>query len=308
MLFVTTQPDSDYYIWQLQVQLNNFKKFGCEDKSIVVFGYNPVIGINPKAKDLQKSTTAKVYFFPDERNLSERLYLPSIRPHLLKQLFKSDPDLLCNQNFLYFDCDVIFSNYPDFSSLIDKKIIHLSDTTKFLTLKDVNSDTLLFQQMCHQVGISLKIVKSNKEKTGGIIYMFKDIHYFDFEFWDKVERDSVQLYKMMLVANSADDYKQIMTANQLSMLWNLWLMGYDTELTKELSVSWATNPIGDWTKNNLFNDAGVEEKDREFLFYKGDFHKITPFDTDLSYVSKEHCSIKYVEEIITTGNALKSEN
>ncbi len=120
MYFLTTQPDSDYYIWQLQVQLNNFKKFGCEDSGVIVFGYNPVLGINPNAKELQKQTDAKVFFFPDERNLSERLYLPSIRPHLLKQLFREKPELLTNQNFLYFDCDVIFTNYPDFSSLNDK--------------------------------------------------------------------------------------------------------------------------------------------------------------------------------------------
>ncbi len=162
--------------------------------------------------------------------------------------------------------------------------------------------------MCQHVSISSKLVAANKEKNGGMVYMFKDIHYFNYEFWDKVERDSVQLYKMMLVANNSDDSIQIMTANQLAMLWNLWLMGYETELTNELSLSWATNPIGDWTKNNLFNDAGVEKKDSHYLFYKGDYNNIMPFGRDFSYVSKDYCSIKYVEEIITTGKALKLGN
>jgi hypothetical protein len=119
--FISTQPDSDYYIWQLEVQLNNFKKFGCDDKSVIIFGYNPSLGINPKALEFEKKTNAKVLYYPDTRDLSMKLYLPSIRPHLLKQLYNGNPEVLENKNYFYLDCDILLSDYPDFSKLNNEK-------------------------------------------------------------------------------------------------------------------------------------------------------------------------------------------
>lgn len=306
MLFITTQPDSDYYIWQLQVQLNNFKKFGCEDKCVVVFGYNPTIGVNPKAEEFEKHTTAKVLFYPDNRDLSTRLYSPSIRPHLLKQLYRKNPEILLNKNFLYLDCDIVFTDYPDFSKLNEEKFVHVSDTESlfsFETIMTENKD--LFEKMCKVVGITPYVVNKYLGTAGGMSYAFKYFHYFDYEFWDKVEKDSASLYKIMLVTNDEDSLEQIMSANKWALLWNLWLIGYDTKKSEELDTIWAINPIADWNTHNLYNNAGVREEDREFLFYKGDFEEKTPFEVDLSYVSKEYCCSKYVEEIIATKSASK---
>lgn len=306
MLFITTQPDSNYYIWQLQVQLNNFKKFGCEDKCVVVLGYNPNIGINPNAKEFEKKTSARVLFYPDNRDLSTRLYLPSIRPHLLKQLYKENPEVLLNKNFLYLDCDIIFTDYPDFSKLNEEKFIHVSNTESLFSFEKImteNND--LFEKMCKVVGITPYVVNKNLGTAGDMTYAFKFFHYFDYEFWDKVERDSTSLYKMMLVTNKKDSLGQVMCANKWALLWNLWLIGYDTKKSEELDTTWATNSIEDWNTHNLYNNAGVSEKDRGFLFYKGDFEEKSPFEEDLSFVSKEYCSSKYVEEIIATKSALK---
>lgn len=309
MLFITTQPDTKYYIWQLQVQLNNFKKFGCEDKCVIIFGYNPTIGINPEAKKFEENTIAKVLYYPDNRDLSTRLYLPSIRPHLLKQLYKNNPEIILNRNFLYLDCDIIFANYPDFSQLNEERVIHVTNTESlfsFETIKNTNND--LFEKMCKVVGITPYVVNKNLQTSGGITYAFKYFHYFNYDFWEKVEKDSTKLYKMMLVTNNEDSLVQIMSANKWALLWNLWLIGYDTKRSNELATSWAINPLSDWHQFNLYNNAGVTEKNRNFLFYKGDFYEKAPFNEDFSYVSKNHCSIKYVEEIIATKTALNLGN
>lgn len=309
MLFITTQPDSDYYVWQLQVQLNNFKKFGCEDKCVVIFGYNPAIGINSNAEDFAKKTKAKVFFYPDNRDLSTRLYLPSIRPHLLKQLYLKNPEVILNRNFLYLDCDMLFADYPDFSKMNEEKFVHLSDTESLFSFEELmRSNEELFEKMCKVVGITPYVVNKYFDTAGGIAYAFKFFHYFDYDFWDKVERDSSGLYKIMLVTNNKDSLAQIMSANKWALLWNLWLIGYDTKVSNELSTSWANDPIEEWNKHNLFNNAGVREEDRKFLFYKGDFDEKTPFEEDFSYVSKEYCSSKYVDEILSTKIALKLDD
>jgi hypothetical protein len=309
MLFVTTQPDSDYYIWQLQVQLNNFKKFGCEDKCVVVFGYNPTLGINPNALEFEKHTFAKVLYYPDTRDLSVRLYLPSIRPHLLKQLYKNNPEVLDNRNFFYLDCDILLTDYPDFNILDDEKFVHLSPTPSEFSIEYVKKKNYeLFEKMCRAVGISTVVVDKNRHTGGGVTYFVKNFNYLDFSFWDKVEKDSVALYKMMLVTVNKDSYIQILTANKWALLWNLWLIGYDTKPSEELSMTWPNSPIEEWNKNNLYNNAGVTEDERKFLFYKGDFFYKSPFGEDLSYVSNKYCSSKYVEEIISTEKGLNSWN
>jgi hypothetical protein len=167
---------------------------------------------------------------------------------------------------------------------------------------------LLFEKMCKTVGISKQLVEENRHTGGGITYFVKHFNYLDYFFWEKVEKDSVALYKMMLVTINKDSYIQILTANKWALLWNLWLIGYDTQPSEELSMTWANSSIEEWKNHNLYNNAGVTEKQREFLFYKGDFIYKNPFNENFEYVSKEYCSSKYVEEIISTGIALNSRN
>jgi hypothetical protein len=200
----------------------------------------------------------------------------------------------------------IESGANNFNELSKERLVHVSDTSSQLSfdmLKERNE--FLFNEMCKAVEITPYVVDKNKKNGGGIVFFFKKFHYFNYEFWDKVEKDSHTLYKLMLVSD--DKYRSIemVTANKWALLWNLWLMGYDTKITKELSVCWATNQIEDWTTHNLYNNAGVNEKDKNYLFYKSDYMNECPFDSDLSYVSDKFCSFNYVKEILETANALK---
>lgn len=309
MLFVTTQPDSDYYIWQIQVQLTNFKKFGSEDKCIVIFGFNPTIGVNPKVYDLEKKTRATILYYPDNRDLSSRLYSPSIRPHLLKQLYERDYNLIIDKNFLYLDCDVIFTQYPIFSKLNTEKCVHISDTSNHISFDKIKKkNKILFEEMCRSVGISSYVVDKNKGSAGGIVFLFKKYNYFDYEFWNKVERDSNSVYKLMLVSNDKYSRFELITANKWALLWNLWLIGYDTKTSTELGVTLATDPIENWGMYNLFNNAGVTNENSHYLFNKSDFREKTPFFADHSHVSEKYTSYKYIQEIQATAEALNLRN
>lgn len=310
MKFLTAQPDTDYYVWQLQVQMHNFKKFGIEDKTIILFGYNPKIGINEKALEFKETTDARVIFLPDTRDLSQRLYLPSLRPHIIKQLYTGEyADILQNKAVLYMDCDVIFTKIPNLKDYIDKRKIYLSDTRSYIGAAYIREKGLgLLEKMCQVVGINPTHVINNQEMSGGAQYLFTSNFNLSYDFWNKVERDCNILYKTMLVTsekNGAQHPIQSWTADMWALLWNIWLMGLDTEIIDELSFCWATSPVSELESNNIYHNAGVTENEKSYMFYKGDFISKSPFDVDLSYVSNTYCSSFYVNEICETAAALK---
>lgn len=297
MKFLSAQSDNDYNLWQLQVQMFNFKKFGIEDKSIVLIGYNPEIGVSQKALEFKELTTATVIFLPDNRDLSDRLYTPSIRPHLIKQLYIEYPDMLENKAVLYHDCDILFIKLPHVKDLIIKRKIYVSDIKEYLISK---IDTNLLKEMCKIVGIPSAMVIKNEKTTGGAQYLFNSSLNFSYDFWNKIEQDSNNIYKLMLVSVEKYGHNivgQSWSADIWAILWNIWLLGVDTEISTELSFTVATTPIAELENNNIYHNSGVTKEMATTFFYKKDFTDSTPFDIDLSYVSKDFCSDFYVEEI-----------
>ncbi len=305
MKFLTAQPDSDFYIWQLQVQMYNFRKFGIEDKSIILLGYNSKIGVNPAAISFKESTSARVIFLPDNRDLSERLYQPSIRPHLIKQIYGIIPELLENKSVLYHDSDILFTRLPILKDLVNMRKIFVSNTrvnTKASLLCD-RPDIL--KDLCKIVGISPSVVVKNDGTSGGLQYLFTTNFNLSYDFWDKVEKDSNLIYKTLLVSETP---MHILLSDIWSLLWNMWLMGLDTEIINELSYCTADSNIEELEINNIYHNTGVSSKEKDFLFYKGDFFNENPFNADLSYVNKNYCSIFYVNEIIEAANSFKLKN
>src|SRR5579859_811795 len=198
MRLLSAQPDSDYYIWQLQVQMHNFRKFGIEDKSIILLGYNPEVGINPKAIEFKEKTKAVVLFLEDTRNLSERLYIPSIRPHIIKKLYSDEHiHLVQNKAIMYHDSDILFVKWPNLKDQIDQRKIFLSDTVSYIGanyIKQKGGNELL-EDMCRVVGINPIVVERNENNSGGAQYLFTSNFNLSTDFWEKVERDCNDLYK-----------------------------------------------------------------------------------------------------------------
>lgn len=305
MKFLSAQSDNEYNIWQLQVQMFNFKKFGIEDKAIVLIGYNPQIGVSKKALEFKDSTTAMVLFLPDTRDLSDRLYTPSIRPHLIKQLYIIHPDLLENRAVMYHDCDIIFIRLPRVKDLVTKRKIYVSDINKYTT---GNIELPLLKEMCKIVGIPSSMVIKNEKNMGGAQYLFNSSLNFSYDFWEKIENDSNSIYKLLVV--SAEKYgldmvSQAWSADMWAILWNIWLLGVDTEISNELSFAIATSPIEEIDKNNIYHNAGVTKENSHYLFYKRDFIEKSPFLSVLSYVSSQYCSSFYVREIMETAEYYK---
>lgn len=304
-IFVSVQPDSDYYVWQLMVQMKNFKKFGIENSAVVIFTYNPKTGVNKTALKFERNTQAMVLYFPDNRSDYDRRYISSVRPYALVEFYVKYSHLFMDMNIFYHDSDILFTELPEFDSLSKENKIIVSDTISYLGAKYVRSkgDELL-NEMCSIVGIDPKVVINNEENTGGAQYFIPNTVKLSAKFWNKVKLDSVALYDHM--NSTAHKYLpsnpiQAWTADMWALLWNFWLLGYESKISKELAFSWATDPIESWKTKKIYHNAGVTS-DRKELFFKGNFMTKMPFGEDFSYVSERFCSKKYVEEIISTPN------
>jgi hypothetical protein len=293
--YLSVQPDSDYFIWQLIVQINNFKRLGIEDKMIILFGYRQAP--NPKVEQFRNITKATVIAYEDNRTPQEMAYIPSIRPYILKRFFEEN-QILNNSPWMYHDSDVLIRELPDMD--LSQRCVYVSDTRSYLDSQYIKSKSPeLFTRMCNIVKISPALVENNDVNCGGAQYVFSNVN-LNASFWDKVMKDSLNLFSFM--QKTAQIYSpehpiQSWTADMWAILWNLWVSGYETKVSDELSFSWATCGISQWDRHKIFHNAGVGAEDTE-LFFKGAYIDKFPFNEDLSHVSKNTCSFKYVEEIL----------
>lgn len=302
--FISSSPDSIYFLWQVKVQHYNFIKLGIpKNKIFVIVGYRH--SISKEWLEYKETSGVNILFYEDTRvNLS---YVSAIRPHVLAKFYKEYPGMKKEWVF-YHDADMIFNNLPNFSSMMESNSWKVSDTISYIGynyIAEKGADVLL--DMCEIVGIPPLIVRANQNKSGGCQYLLRNVNY---EYWEKVEKDSEELYTKISNNNSSYleawkkysknhtgtyDSIQIWCADMWAVLWNAWLIGQDTIVHTELSFSWGTHSIHDYNAHNIFHNAGVLEKDRDRLFYKGDYITKIPFDVDFSYIADDTASKQYVK-------------
>jgi hypothetical protein len=87
----------------------------------------------------------------------------------------------------------------------------------------------------------------------------------------------------------------------LSVLWNLWKRGIETEITKELEFAWPGWGINDKEKFNIFHNAGVTN-DNKGMFYKAKYMHTIPYNDDFTNYNKGTISWYYTEKIIDLKN------
>lgn len=304
MKYISAQPDSEYFIWQLEVLDSNMRELGIIDDSYALIGYttdNP----SKEAIAYRDKNPERVFLIRDGRDGLRRKYIPSIRPHIMKFFFLKRNDLVFGEPIFYHDADILFRDIVKINNM-KTDTLYVSDTVSYIGAKYINSKSPeLLKKMCKIVGIKPKLVKDNEAHSGGAQYIFPQ-NVLTPRFLDKVERDSVELYKLM--TETSDEYYslnddgtkhpiQAWTADMWALLWNTWLAGFKSEIHEELSFAWPMYDVADWDLHKILHNSGVLPTHTD-IFYKGDYINKNPFDADLSYVSKEKCSIKYVEQII----------
>ena len=340
MIFLSAQPDSPYFKWQLEVQFNNFEKIGIDLKDVyALIGWKN--SISKEFLEFSKSTKANVIFYEDER--IDVKYISSIRPHLIKKFYKDFPNF-SNEYCFYHDSDIIFRKLPPFENWMDGKTWSVSDTKSYIGydyIAEKGIDVLL--DMCEVVKISPMLVRQMQSFSGGCQYFLTNV---DYEFWNKVERDCELIYDILnknfekyeksweklnnryintiksletrlklldvnYTPNSEynkDFFKyhriQEWCADMWSVLWNAWGRGFITIIRKELDFSWANTPIEVDDNYHIFHNAGITSEISHNYFFKGKYTNRIPYEDDLTNLSQKTCAKYYIDEIIETGKKL----
>jgi len=326
---ISAQPNDSYFIWQLDVQLHNFRKYSYSDKArILVFKHSSRLNgemFEDQWQSLQdKYPEAKFFFYEDPSGgLLQAMrtydYIPLLRPWLLAKHFKEYPELSKDAIF-YLDSDVVFTKYLDFSPFLDDDICYLSNTTSYISaeyfdskVKDVLPDKIdIYNQIdvldgaCSLVGVNRDIAVANQQGSGGAQYLLKNI---DSTFWENVFAGCAKIRTYLRSINrrffeNEDKGFQSWCADMWSVLWNIWAKGMETKCPQELDFAWATDDISKWDRVYIYHDAGASTKpirEGHRLFHKRESRYInneaTPMEEDLSFVSEEYCSKNYVKEI-----------
>jgi hypothetical protein len=300
MKYVCAQPAIDYYIWQVEVMINNFIKNGVNPEDIhILSAYSDSI---PPKKWMDLANAYRdvgFFFYKDTRE--DTSYIPSIYFNMLKQHVKAFPHLQTEPLFLH-DCDIIFTRPVDFSDMEKDDVWYLSDTVGYIgTQYILTKGEDVYLDMCKVMEIDPTIPKQRNADSGGAQHIVKNTTY---EYWDRVEKDSIKLYKHF--CDTEASYKgsghpiQKWTAGMWSLLWKAWKFGHTTKVDKRLDFCWATDDIRRWHEAPIYHNAGVTA-DRKDLFYKAAYIDKLPYGNIKLYsINAKYCSYKYTEELLKT--------
>lgn len=326
VIFISAQPDSTYFHWQVEIYLYQFAQQGVLDRCYALFGYQ---GNAPT--EYAKKLAIKypcIRFYKDTRLPSD--YAPTIRPHILAKFFKENPNL--GKNVFYHDSDIFLTNLPRFDLMLQPSdtTAYLSDTISYIGynyIKDCSErykrkypnlrDDDIFYGMCDVVGIDYETVKSNEKNSGGAQYLLKNI---DYKYWEDCEEKCYKLYEYLSKyekAHPISNHIQKWTTDMWVVLWLYWKRGGKTIVHKDLDFSWATGTIKDYNTMNIFHLAGITGSNSHDKFHKGLYTKHTVFNayfndpTIFDHIDPNNATFgyvnvikKYVREVYLPENGL----
>jgi len=298
MKWISAQPATIYYAWQVEVYVNNFIQNGVSPADIHVLFLTD--GEIPKEIEVLQRSYPFIgfHFYNDNRN--DKSYIPSIYFNAVKQHFKAHPELE-NETIMFHDSDtILLKPFEQTWQLLGNKIWYFSDTNSYINYDYImQKGEDVYQRMLDIVGLDGIVPKICNSNSGGAQHLIKNSTY---SFWNKVEKDSIALYKMFcetehLYQKKHDgDYPiQKWTAGMWSLLWNAWYFGNEVKVSDKLNFCWATDKI-EWMHDKQFlHNAGVTEMGQN-LFYKGGYTNTLPYGKNL-LISQEYCSYEYYKWI-----------
>jgi hypothetical protein len=296
MKYISAQPASLYYGWQIDVMLHSFVGQGVNLSNVILV--NAIQGgKDPYFDKLEaKYQDANFYYYDDTR--TDKTYISSIRPHILKKHFEIHRELR-DEVLLYHDCDIALARPLNTELFESDAICYMSDTRSYIGSSYILSKGQdVFDEMVRIMRIDPQLVIDNENNTGGAQYILKGI---DSWFWGRVESDCSNLFKVITKLNNKKkeiepSYHelQIWCADMWAVLWNVWKDGRETRITDDLDFMFATNPSSDWDVKPIFHNAGVVSSNYG-MFYKGAYINSVP-PKDL-VIDQDKASYKYYQMI-----------
>lgn len=296
MKYLIGTDDSKFYLWQVLVQINNFRKMGIEQDTYYVI----VCKTNTPSEELIRivnDPTLKCHFevYIDDRMAMR--YSSTLRLRGIKHFVDNNP-WFEKETFMYLDPDVIFTKPFDWSEFEKGDTWYVSDTKSYLDTVYIKSKSeKLFHEMCDIVGVDPAIIEAQDPHCGGAQYIMKNVPY---DFWHKTEIDSENLFNHMRSTETIyhpEHPIQTWTADMWAVLWNALFFERKVEIADELDFCWASDPMEKWNRKIIFHDAGVVHQDG-MRFAKGAY-QVSPFNKEIQ-VSETSASFNYVKEIRET--------
>lgn len=294
MIYISAQPDAKYFLWQLEVQLENFRRAGIPPAQIhVLIGFHPDTGLNKAFNELITSGRARFFPYPDERPAGN--YKSSIRPHLLKKHFR-EHSYLSRETIFYHDSDIIFRERIN-EGLLEAGDSCFLSATPYISTKIIKAhageDTL--HELLALVGVSSAVAEENEPHTGGAQYVLKNISW---SFWEKVETDCEKIFNYMTAYNERHGKGlQAWCADMWAILWNSWREGFSVKIHPELDFCWPADDISCWYNTKILHNTGVLLHESETLFCKGLYLTDPPYFNNFSSLYKDKCSVKFAEAV-----------
>lgn len=307
LYYISAQPVSVYFIWQLDLLIFNFKNLGLNKENIhILFAYNEEVDKKQILEEFvtRNSKYASIFLYNDTR--SKKNYLSSVRPHIISKHITQHP-YLEQSVLLYHDSDLLFKRLPDVNLFMDDEYCYVANTKSYLGYNYI-MDCLTereFEKMCSIVGISSEQVKGLDQKfVGGAQYIVKGT---SIDFWRKVEIDSENLFNYMTAINEKKNKNfrsnndalagkkigiQAWCSDMWAMLWNLSLVGKEVRVLEDLNHCWPWDHISEWDKKPILHYSGSITSSK--FFRKGLYNLFPP------YYSKNIAEI----DVDTVSNAM----
>lgn len=314
MKYISCQSSDLHSSWHNHVMLESFQNVGVDMSQVIVLLYTPHdrLGEDLSHWNKVKETypEVKYYHYSDEQGEClgyKSIYQNAWRFWVLSKHWEDHPE----ERFLFTDNDIILTKPLEIDHLLEDDIIYWSDCTSYLSgsyfwskEKDVLPEKLekyktrdIFQECLHIVdkNLSKEDVKQYDFSTGGCQILYKNI---DKAFWDKCLFNIIEIKGYLDYVNrqffsSGDKGFQSFTADMWSPAWNLWSLGRETKVAKELHFAWSTDLKETLEISSILHNAGTPPN--QGFFYKGKADYVnnvkTPFD-----------DIAYIEEVLNNPN------
>ena len=314
-ILITCQPTDTYFVWQNHLYIQSCIEQGFKEEQIHILLYNPKgRAYNDKWDELKKHYPKLNIFVYEDDGVQQYLgiYIPILRPHILKQHFEAFPELQ-DRTIIYTDSDILWLKSLNINHLLEDDVNYVSDANSYLNYsyfeskyKDVLPGKLeqarerdFLNEVCAIVGIDKQVVIDNNTNTGGVQYILKNV---DAAFWKKVEEDVLKI-RVHLQHVNKEFFKDENTGIQswCADLWavqfNLWFFNKESKVVKELDFAWATDPIVKIQTYPILHNAGIvsETGNGYPAFYKGKYHMGTDptKDSNIEVILNNEQSQKY---------------
>lgn len=309
MIFINACSYENYYVWQQEVLITNFRKFGISANMHVLVWYIRTVDLG-NWKQLQSKYPEVKFFFYEDLGVDTSIYVPQLRPNILKRHFKKYAKQFKNKVFFYHDVDIIFNYLPDFETLIKDNICWQSNTSSYLDYSYLynkeqvgnipNNEAI--KKLAEIGGVSVETIKSYDGNTGGAQYILKNI---DYKFWQEVEHSCLAIRKSLAYMvhgsinqryfNSENEGFQSWCADMWAVNFALWKRGLKTSTTPLLDFSWVHDDVETYQKKPIYHNAGAK-LDQDHVFVKNKYYITSPIGQEIT-IPNNTASYYYVEAI-----------